>query len=168
MLVCLRRKWAFFSVAKFLLESENNAPSYANPWKSLVVFIQQLKGDYSRLRARHPVPSPAHTGSLKATLFPEAVSASPGTRRAVRMGKGRFCQGAGLQKNNKQQKQSEKGGGRNDGYVFFFQRCFPYPSLVQGSRKGNVPSKPTLAIILRGMCWARAWAGLVLVLGALI
>lgn len=72
--------------------------SYVSPWKSLLVFIQQLKGDYSCRGARHPVPPPARTGSLKATLFPIAINASLGTRWVVKMGEGSFCQRVRLKK----------------------------------------------------------------------
>lgn len=82
MLVPSEKKKELFSVEKFLLVSENNAFSYANPWKSLVVFIQQLKGDYSHRRAQHPVPSPARTRSLKAALFPVVSTPAQGQSRS--------------------------------------------------------------------------------------
>lgn len=105
---------SFFSVKKLLLESQNNAFSYTNPWKSLVVFIQQLKGDYSCHGAQHPgpVPSPARTRSLKATLFPIAVNASLGTRRVVKMGEGSFCQGVRFKKKIIKKKTKKKGWGK--------------------------------------------------------
>lgn len=111
-------------------------PAISNPWKSLVVFMQQLKGDYSRSRARHPVPSlPCAHREPQSRIVPAAASPAPGQGG---MGAGRGAPaGSGSTENQQQRKHKGKGRGKEPGLGSLLPEVFSVPILGAGQRDGK-------------------------------
>lgn len=115
-------------------------PAISNPWKSLAVFMQQLKGDYSRSRARHPVPSlPCAHREPQSRIVPAAASPAPGQGG---MGAGRGAPaGSGITENQQQRKHKGEGRGKEPGLGSLLPEVFSVPILGAGQRGGKRPCR---------------------------